>query len=494
VSLTDDAGLLEQVQDAVIVCDPGDRILFWNNAATSLYGWTAEEARGKLSAELLHTEQIHGLGGAAHTTLVEGYWAGELRQQRKDGVKVLVDSRWTLIRDAGGHAKSVLVICTDITGKRELEVYELRARHMEGIASLASALAADLDAMLTPVMLAVPAIAAKADDEPSRQAVAILATNAHRGMETANQVLALAENAGSGKGLLDPAEILAEIARILKAGLPESIHLETEFEKGLWAIPGTATQIQQILQNICANGREAMPDGGVLRLAAENLLVEARSVATIPHALPGKYVVITISDTGRGIPAAIVGKVFEPFFTTKPTGRTTGLGLSTAAAIARNHRGFINIFSVPGQGTNVKVYLPAGDISGEGADPDLYLGRGRRVVVAQPQASLRDIVKKILVAHGYDAVTVKDGAEAIALCRRPDAGIVAAVVDMDIPFMDGPAIPLILQSTNPSLKIIVTGGKQGETVEGASVVLPSRFSTQNLLSALHDVMNVRTKE
>jgi CheY-like chemotaxis protein len=103
-------------------------------------------------------------------------------------------------------------------------------------------------------------------------------------------------------------------------------------------------------------------------------------------------------------------------------------------------------------------------------------------------------MRKILVAHGYDAVTVKDGAEAIALCRRPDAGIVAAVVDMDIPFMDGPAIPLILQSTNPSLKIIVTGGKQGETVEGASVVLPSRFSTQNLLSALHDVMNVRTKE
>jgi CheY-like chemotaxis protein len=248
------------------------------------------------------------------------------------------------------------------------------------------------------------------------------------------------------------------------------------------------------MQNICANGREAMPDGGVLRIAAENLLVEARSVATIPHALPGKYVVITISDTGRGIPLEILGKVFEPFFTTKPSGRTTGLGLSTAAAIARNHRGFINIFSVPDQGTNVKVFLPAGESSGEGTDPDLYLGGGRRIIVAHPQASLRDIMRKILVAHGYDAVTVTDGAEAIALCRRPGAGIVAAVVDMDIPFMDGPAIPLILQSTNPSLKIIVTGGKQGETVEGASVVLPSRFSTQNLLSALHDVMNVRTKE
>jgi signal transduction histidine kinase len=421
---------------------------------------------------------------------VEGFWAGELRQERKDGVIVLVDSRWTLIRDAEGKAKSVLVICTDITGKRELEVYELRARHMEGIASLASALAADLDAILTPVMLAVPAIAAKADDDHSRQAVAMVATNARRGMETANQVLALADNAGSGKGLLDSAEILGETARILKAGLPESIPLETAFEHGLWAIPGTAIQIQQILQNICTNAREAMPDGGVLRIAAENLLIEPRSVAAIPHSLPGKFVVITVSDTGRGIPTEIIGNVFEPFFTTKPSGRTTGLGLSTAVAIARNHHGFINIFSVPGQGTNVKVYLPAGDIAPEGADPDLYFGGGRRVVVAQPQASLRDIVKKILVAHGYDAVTVTDGAEAIALCRRPSAGIVAAVIDMDLPFMDGPAIPRILQSTNLSLKVIVTGGKPGETIEGAAFVLPSPFSTKDLLSALHEATKV----
>jgi PAS domain S-box-containing protein len=487
VSQSPEEGLLEQVQDAVFVCDPEDRILFWNNAAASLYGWSAEEARGQFSAELLHTEQIHRLGGAAHTTLVEGYWAGELRQQRKDGATVLVHSSWTLIRDVEGLAKSVLVICTDITGKRELEVYELRARHMEGISSFASALAADLDALLTPVMLAVPSIAARADSDSTRQAVAIVATNARRGMDTANQILALAENAGSGKGFLDPAEILADTARAVRGELPDSIPLETAYEHGLWAIPGTAPQIQQIVRSVCTNAREAMPDGGVLRIAAENLLIEAQTVAAIPHALPGKYVVITVSDTGRGIPADIIGKVFEPFFTTKPSGRTTGLGLSTAAAIARNHRGFINLYSVPGQGTNVKVYLPAGESSGEGTDPDLHLGGGRRIVVAQPQASLRDILKKILVAHGYDAVTVTDGGEAIALCRRPGAGIAAAVIDMDMPFMDGPTIIRVLKSTNPSLKIILTGGSPGESVEGASVVLPRPFSTQNLLFALHDV-------
>ena len=485
------AGLLEQAQDAVFVCDPEDRILFWNNAATALYGWTADEVRGKLSSEILHTEQIHRLGGAAHTTLIEGYWAGELRQRRKDGTMVLVDSRWTLIRDSEGRAKSVLVISTDITGKRELEVYELRARHMQGIASLASAIASDLDTMLTPVMLAVPAVASKADDDPSRQAVAIIATNARRGMDTANQVLGLAENAGSGKGLLDPAELLAETARSVQAGLPESIRLETSLPAGLWAIPGTAVQIGQILTNICTNAREAMPDGGVMRIDAENTLIEAQSVGTIPHALPGKYLVITIGDTGRGIPAEILGKVFEPFFTTKPSGRTTGLGLSTAAAIARNHRGFINIFSEVGRGTNVKVYLPAEENEGPGAEADLYLGKGKRVIVAQPQASLRDILRKILVAHGYDAVTVRDGSEAIALCRRPGAGIAAAILDVDIPFMDGPAVARVLRTINPDLRIIITGGTPGDVPEGAAAVLQKPFSTQRILAALHDVTNVK---
>jgi two-component system cell cycle sensor histidine kinase/response regulator CckA len=145
---------------------------------------------------------------------------------------------------------------------------------------------------------------------------------------------------------------------------------------------------------------------------------------------------------------------------------------------------------MPGEGTNAKVYLPAGEIPGAESGPDLHLGGGRRVVVAQPQAALRDIVKKILIAHGYDAVAVTDGGEAIALCRRPEAGIAAAVIDMEMPYMDGPTILRVLRSTNPSLKIILTGGTSEKPPEGAAAVLPRPFSTQNLLFALHNVMDL----
>jgi hypothetical protein len=485
----EDAGLLEKAQDAVFVCDPDDRILFWNSAAAHLYGWTAEDARGKTSATLLHTEAIHRVGGAAHTALIEGYWAGELRQRTRDGNTVLVDSRWTLMRDGEGKPKSLLVICTDITGKRDLEIYELRARRMEGIATLASALAADLDRLLTPVMLAVPALAEKASDDSSRQAVALVAVNAQRGLDMSNQVLALAENAGAGRGLLDSARLVHETSRSLADALPESVRVETSVPRSLWPIPGILSQLQQVLMNVCTNAREAMPDGGVLRITAENLLIDAQAVATIPHALPGKYVMVTVGDTGRGIPPEIIGKVFEPFFTTKPPGRTTGLGLSTAAAIVRNHKGFMNIFSEPGKGTIVKVYLPAGE-SGDGeSDVTTSLGSGELVLVAQQQSSLRDIIKKILDAHGYDAMTAADGAEAVALYRKHQKKIRVVIIDLDMPYMDGSMTIRVLQKTNADVRIIATSESASRDSLSVSGVLPRPFSTPVLLNAVREAIS-----
>ena len=485
----EETGLLEKAQDAVFVCDLDDTILFWNPAAALLYGWSADEARGKTSADLLHTENIHRLGGAAHTALIEGYWAGELRQRKKDGDTVLVDSRWTLVRDAGGRPRSMLIISTDITGSKALEIYELRARRMEGIATLASAIAADLDAMLTPVMLAVPALSRKADDDPSRQALALITGNAQRGLEFADQIVALAEVAGGRQGLLDPVDILAGAVNGLAGSLPASITLESALSRSLWPIPGIMTQIQQVLANVCTNAREAMSDGGVLRLAAENLLLDAQSAASQLEARPGRYVLITVGDTGRGIPQENIDKVFEPFFTTKPAGRTTGLGLSTAAAIVRNHKGIMNIYSEPGKGTIVKIYLPAGERDEGENETDVRLGHGERILIVQQQASLRDVLRKILEVHGYEAVAVADGAEAVAFYGKYQAEIGAVIIDLDMPYMDGSTTIRLLQRTNPAVKIITTGGTSGESIDSSSA-LPKPFTAASLLKELHRVVLV----
>jgi PAS domain S-box-containing protein len=503
ISSGHEIGLLEKAQDPVYVCDPEDHILFWNSAAAQLFGWTAEEVRGKTSTELLQSDAPGLPGGAAHTAVVEGYWAGELSQRRKDGTSVLVDSRWTLIRDSEGQPKSLLVICTDITGEKELDVYELRARRMEGITSLVSAIAADLDRLLTPVLLAVPTLEEKANDENSRQAVALVESSAHRGIDLGAQVLALADNAGGGEGLLDSEEFLAETIRGVSESLPQSITLQSSLSSSgrtsssvgvraagrtgnLWPIRGTVAQLQQVILNICTNAREAMPDGGELNITGENILVDAQTYHAGASVTPGKYVVISIGDNGRGIAPEILGHVFEPFFTTKEPGRTVGLGLSTASAIVRNHKGFINIFSEPQKGTIVKIYLPAGGIEGEGGSEkgDLHLGHGECILVVEAEATLRDIMRKILEAHGYQTLGAGDGAEALAVVKRGGQGARLALVDLEMPYMDGAETVRFLKKANPTLPIIAIGTTQGKLDKGLAGTLSRPFTTRALLQAV----------
>lgn len=479
-------GLLEKAQDAVFVCDPDDKVLFWNSAAAHLYGWTADEARGMTSAELLHTESVYRPGGAAHTAILEGYWAGELRQKKKDGTMVVVDSRWTLVRDAEMRPKSILVICTDITGKKELEILELRARRLEGIAGLAAAITNDLDGILTPMSLAVPTLADNAVNEQTRQALSLVASNTRRGVGITNQLRSFADLAGGGEGLLDPALLISETVKGLSTWFPESISVESLVPRSLWPVSGALPQMQQVLFNVCTNAREAMPDGGIVRITAENVVLDPQTTPAIAGAVPGKYVMLSIGDTGGGIPSEIIVRVFEPFFTTKPPGRTIGLGLSTAAAIVKNHRGFMNLFSEPGKGTIVKIYLPADDRAESDQEGLIAFGKGERVLVVQTSASVRAITGKILESHGYDVLTAVDGAEAVAIYRRQSSEIMAVVIDLDIPFMDGPSVIRVLQATNPRVRVIAIGEPDAE-VENA-LLLPRPFSTQALLRAIQSAI------
>jgi hypothetical protein len=479
----EEAAMLGEMPDAVFVCDPEGKIMFWNRGAAHLYGWSADEARGRESDELLQTEGTMKGGEAVRTAVIEGSWAGELQQRRKDGGIVVVDARWTLMRDPDGHPKSVLVIATNITGKKEVEIFEIRARRLEGIAALVGAVAADLHDIMTPMTLTIPSLAPKADDEASRQAVSLIAGNAQSGIDLANQILALVDLSPEGDGQLDPAALIAATAKSVSASLPTDVSIETPPPRKLWPVTGILPQLQQVLTNVCTNAWESMPRGGVLRLAAENVSLDAQEVASHPPATAGRYVMISVSDTGRGIPPEILEKVFEPFFTTKPPGRTTGLGLSTAAAIVRNQKGFMDIFSEPGKGTIVKLYLPAGELTSRKHESNLTMVHGERVLVAHQQASMREILRKLLDTHGFDVLSAADGAEAIALFRRYRNEIHAAIIDLRMQFMDAPTTIRVLQGMNPELKIIAVGGPDDNNLPGCTL-LQKPFTISSLLGAL----------
>jgi two-component system cell cycle sensor histidine kinase/response regulator CckA len=468
-----DAAFLEKTQDAAFVCDPEDTILFWNSAAARLYGWSASEARGKKSTDLLHTVEIHALGGAAHTAIIQGYWGGELEQRRKDGSTVLVDSRWTLIRTAEGRPASLLVLCTDITGKKEAEVYALRMQRMTGFASLGSAIAADLEAVFNPMLTAIPPVVDRLTDDQARKAVNIIAAGAQQGRDLAVQIRSLAETGTGGTGLCDMAVIVRNTERALSASLNATQHLKLQLPSTLWSVAGTPVQIEEALGNICTNAREAMPAGGTIRIVAENCVLDQATAAGM-HVAAGRYVMVSVSDTGVGIPVANVARVVEPFFTTKAPGKSTGLGLSTANTILQNLKGCLTIHSEQGKGTIVKVFIPASEHEGASGGP--RLGHGETILVAHSQASMRDLLQKILEAHGYDTLVAAEGSETVALFRQHHASIACVVLDLAMQYIDGSSLGRVLATFDPEVRLLTTDD------------LPHPFSTRTLLKEISTLL------
>ncbi|MBI4026390.1 MAG: response regulator, partial [Verrucomicrobia bacterium] len=249
------------------------------------------------------------------------------------------------------------------------------------------------------------------------------------------------------------------------------------------------------------NARDAMSNGGKLVLAAENLLLDEKSARDIHGARAGEYVAMSVLDTGTGIPPNVIGRIFEPFFTTKETGKGTGLGLSTVMNIVKNHGGFVSVSSEAGKGSQFKVFLPkAGTAEAKilrAEATDLPVGHGEWVLLADDEASIREISRGTLESYGYRVITAGDGAEAVALYVQNRKDIHVAIVDMVMPFMDGAAAIRALRKLNPEIKIIAISGlmsnikgldlsRGGEL--GVQAFVRKPFSAEQLLKTLHQVL------
>jgi PAS domain S-box-containing protein len=499
--IREQAALLDVAQDAIIVQDLEDRICFWNKSAERLYGWTSQEVIGKKVAELLFADPTATLHLTPHPSLLtrKGEWQGELDQVTKEGEEIIVESRWRLMRDGSGQPKSVLVVNTDITEKKKLEIQFLRTQRLESIGTLAGGIAHDLNNVLAPILMGLEIIKMKLPDPESQKVLATLEASTKRGADIVRQVLAFARGLEGRHAELQVKHLVREIAHMAQETFPKYIDIRVEIPVTPWVILGDATQLQQVLLNLCVNARDAMPNGGKLLIRAENVRLDENYARMHLEAKPGIYVLLTVTDTGMGIPPAIIDKIFEPFFTTKPVGQGTGLGLSTILGIVRSHGGFINVYSDVGKGTSFKVYLPA-DTKIELEDieiehDDMPSGGGELVMVIDDEASIRDIAKQTLETFGYRVITADDGSEAIALYVQQQVKVHVAIVDMKMPIMDGPATIRALRKLDPKVKIIAASGLTlgGQMAEASTVnaqaVLPKPFTAENLLKTIYRVMS-----
>jgi PAS domain S-box-containing protein len=461
VRLAEQAALLDQARDAIIVRDLDHRIRFWNQGATRLYGWSRDEALGASIEALLYGDTAE-FRRATQTTLGVGEWSGELRQRRRDGTEITVAGNWTLMRDEAGAPKAVLAINTDISKRLEVEAQLRQAQRLEAVGQLTGGIAHDFNNLLTVILgNAELLIEFLSDDEQLRGYAEMSRTAAERGADLTGRLLAFARRQALKPEVIDVNQMIGRMDELLRRTIGGNIEIEMVRGAGLWGTLVDPAQLEAALLNLCINARDAMPRGGRLTIETTNAWLDESYAASYPEVQPGPYVLLAVTDTGTGIPADMIERIFEPFFTTKEVGKGSGLGLSMVYGFVKQSGGHVRLYSEVECGTTVKVYLRRSDLLlVNGADEPLVpetAGGSESILMVEDDGLVRDHVSAQLEMLGYRVTSVPDARSALdALGRDPYDLLFTDVV---MPGgVNGRELAEIAWTRHPGLRVLFTSG------------------------------------
>jgi PAS domain S-box-containing protein len=494
--------IVETLRESLVVLDAQLRVKIANQTFYNTFKIAPEETEGKLLYELgNHQWDIPELRELLDEIIPKNmqFYDFEVDQDFSNiGRKTMRLNARLLYQEKSG-TQLILLAIEDITEKKRLESQLLRSQRMESIGTLAGGIAHDLNNLLTPMMMSLSMLKQKYKDEQSQKLLTVLENNSQRGANLIKQVMSFARGIEGERKPLQVAHIIAEIEKIAKETFPRGIELRTDIPKDLFTISGDATQLHQVIMNLCVNARDAMPYGGTLSITASNYFIDKNYEQMHAEAKVGPYVIITVSDTGTGIPPKIVDRIFEPFFTTKEFGKGTGLGLSTALAIVKSHGGFITVYSEVGKGTTFRVHLPAAktEVQKEGEEQlKLSIGHGELILVAEDEGSIREITSSTLEAYGYKVLTADDGAAAVALYAQNKDKIKVVLMDLMMPVMDGHTSIRAIRRINPEVKIIAASGlaekeKLKDVADNTNAFLPKPYTAERLLKTINEVLSAK---
>lgn len=397
-----------------------------------------------------------------------------------------------------GQPSRCCYIAEDITGKKQLERQYLRAQRLESVGTLASGLAHDLNNVLAPIVMALRLFRAKLPDPEDQELLTNLESSARRGADIIRQVLTFARGVEGERQPVALPRLLGELEKIIHETFARSIQLEMRVAPDLRPILGDSTQIYQVLMNLSVNARDAMPAGGVLRIEARNLGLDADATRSHPGARPGEHVRISVADTGIGIAPELIDKIFDPFFTTKELGHGTGLGLPTTLSIVKSHGGWITVESEPGRGSEFHVFLPASSdevaATAEATPREQPHGQGELVLVVDDDATLRQVAHTTLLKAGYQVLTAGDGEEALDLFQAHRQRIALVLTDMMMPKLDGHELIAEMRKLTSTIPILTMSGLvESRPAPGqpalTSAFLSKPFTAESLLQAVHAALH-----
>jgi len=461
--------VLNAVPDAIVTLDGNHCVVEWNPGAEKMFGYTQEEAAGKNLDDLVAkgNKYEEARGYTKRVLAGEELPPVETVRYRKDGTPVhVIASGSPIIID--NQLAGIVARYTDITDRKKAEE-ERRAfqnrlgqiQKMEAIGTLAGGIAHDFNNLLMGIQGRISLMIMDADTgHPFHEHLKQIQTIVKSGADLTKQLLGFARGGKYEVRATNVNEVLQKSARMFGRTKKE-IRIHTKYEKDLWMVMADSGQLDQVLLNLFVNAWQAMPGGGDLYLSTRNVSVSAEDAAGF-QVPPGDYVALAVTDTGVGMDEETQQRIFEPFFTTKDMGRGTGLGLASVYGIVKNHDGFVDVTSSPGEGTTFTLYLPGIKEPKQGGsslvEQNLIVRGEGTILLVDDEEIIRDVGKEILEALGYSVITAPSGSEAISLYQKKGHDIDLVILDMIMPEMSGSVVLDALKNHDPSVSVLLSSG------------------------------------
>ena len=488
--------------------DEDGKILFWNPASESMYGWKSEEVVGKTLASFAYSAED---AAETHRILLEVLATGrtfgpeELRIRRRDGTFCWVLST-TFTMPLGSGRTGGVSMDVDITERKQAEeareqlnLQLLQAQKMEVVGRLAGGVAHDFNNMLGVILgRADLALNLVQPGDPIRSSLLEILKAARHSAELTRQLLAFARKQAVEPHVLNLNDTVGGMLKMLRRLIGENIELVWKPGTELWPIRMDPSQIDQILANLCVNARDALQTKGSITIQTENVILDERFCSTHYGAVPGAFIVISVCDTGCGMAPDVLQHIFEPFFTTKPSGQGTGLGLATVYGIVQQNAGYIEVDSEPGRGTCFRVHLPRTEAMVEAAAPEpaaqAVRGHGETLLLAEDDEWLRNLSREALVSLGYGVLAAGSAQEALRMAEASPVEIRLLITDVVMPGMNGRELVEHVRIRKPDLKCLYISGHAPDYIQAQGVLpqgaafLRKPYSLQELATKVREVL------
>lgn len=495
--------ILECVDEEFIVVDPEYRIVSANRAFCENAGMHAGDVIGRHCHEVSHYSDRPCFEAGEACAVKRAFETGAphtVRHSHHEEKRnpVYLEIKAYPMKDSSGNVISVIELINDVTEKKKIERHLRQAQRVEAIGTLTGGIAHDFNNILTSIMGFGEFLQGGMEkSDPLRAYVDLILASAERAANLTQALLAY-----SRKQVITPRPvnlnvIVRKVEELLSRLIGEDIELEILLAGQDITVMADGAQFEQVLLNLSTNARDAMPEGGTLTIMTEIAELDEEYVTARGYGRPGEYALLTVVDTGFGVDAADRERVFEPFFTTKEAGKGTGLGLSIVYGIVKQHDGYINFYSEPGEGTAIKIYLPLIQPHEPEEDPETPAPAGgtETVLVAEDDAGVRDVVRRVLTRAGYEVVEAVDGEDALRAFEKYGERVDLVLLDVIMPGINGKAVHDRIKSQRPGVKTLFMSGyseniihKKGIIEEGLNFI-PKPVSPRELLRSVRETLD-----